>query len=261
MLFETNMPHSIASKKRVIGFFEEDVYKELRHNTTKLKQYRATIKKLRESAASPAKVIKTINRCLKWYPGFCNCIIGFDPDGGMILKETQQKPTSTPAPANFTTDIVPSIISFLPFPLVGRLAMTCKWMNANITEAQVEQALEKARPVFGKTELLTEPSSGRVMLRLFNTEGNMLEVGKIHPDSRILVVKDNGRTFIAGAPICRSEVIMYAALGDATSEPPKMWFKFNGIRRDSSFTVNFITIDGIDPYFSHEFITFYEFVN
>ena len=180
--------------------------------------------------------------------------------GASFYYEPEKKllPTSIQPPANFTNDIMSSITPLLPFPLVGRLAKTCKWMNANITEAQVEQALERARPGFGKTELLTEPSR-RVMLRVFNTEGNMLEVVQLHPNSRILVVKADGRIFIAAGPIC-PEGMMFTAF--RKSEPPKMWFKFICIRRteNSSFTVNFITIDGINPYFAYEFMEFHEFV-
>lgn len=85
------MPHSIASKKRVIKNFATNVVDKLRKDPKKLKQYADTIKKLRESAASPTKVIKTINTCLKQYPEFCNRITGFDSDGGLTVDTNPTK--------------------------------------------------------------------------------------------------------------------------------------------------------------------------
>jgi len=97
-------------------------------------------------------------------------------------------PDTPPPPARFTNDILLSFTPLLPFPSLGRLAQTCRWMSAHITEEQVKRALERAKERFGRVELVEEEKVEPV-LRLFNTNEEMIEVRRLAEHSPVYILK------------------------------------------------------------------------
>ena len=97
--------------------------------------------------------------------------------------------------SNRGDDVALCIIQHLPYPSLGRLAQTCKWMNTNITDKHVEHAVDRFLKRFQKIELFDEPpliissSSPRghhhhhhrnIMIRMFSTNEEVVEVGWMH---------------------------------------------------------------------------------
>ena len=206
-LHTNNMPHSAASKKKVLDRAAEKFHSDLQEklgnsDLKKMQSFYNAVRKLRAESATPEVVIAKINSCMKKYPEFCNRVVGFHPDGSIKLKEetvvvVEPMMMMSPPARFFTNDALMSIVACLPFPSIGRLAKSCKWMNAHITEEQVEQALKRGRERFGKVELFTSPSSagGMNVLRLFSTNEEMVEIWRMSRHSTMYALRTNGRTF------------------------------------------------------------------
>jgi hypothetical protein len=258
------MPHSIASKQKMIqrcaDKFNDELRKTLRNDEKKFQHYHNTVKKLRSSEAPREIVIKKINDCMKKYPALCNKVVGFHPDGKTLLRETESTITApTVPPGFFTADIVSCVVPLLSFPVIGTLAKTCKWMNATITQAQVEEALKRARDTFGKVTLSTEFSTGRDILSIFNTRGEKLEIKQLNARSKLFHAKMNGKAFIGESmnhwdhprpfgDICN--LITYIKSMDAgRGDKPVAWFKTEGtfFGADDSFYANFCQIADGEP--------------
>ena len=275
------MPHSAASRKKVLDSAAEKFHSDLQEklgnsDPKKMQGFYNAVKKLRAESATPEAVIAKINTCMKKYPEFCNRVVGFHPDGSIKLKETEptllQGP-DTPPPARFTNDALMSIVACLPFPSIGRLAQSCKWMNAHITEEQVERALKRGKERFGKVELLfTEPS---VLLRLFSTNEEMVEIWRMNSRSTIYVLRVNGRTFLGVTPLESSIMPIFnpeiggaavvvpmpdifehvissleeaAAAGQQQQAPSVLWFKDVLRPSKNAITISFLKIrrSGVD---------------
>lgn len=198
------MPHSVASRKQVLDLAAEKFHRDLQHrlkdDQKNMQRFYNAVKKLRRESAAPETVVAKINACMRKYPEFCNRVVGFHPDGSIRLKETEPALRmmlipDTP-PARFTNDALMSIVVWLPFPSLGRLAQSCKWMSAHITQEQVEGALKRARERFGKVELVTDLSTGKQVLRLFSTNEEMVEMWRLNQDSSIYVIRACGKTFL-----------------------------------------------------------------
>ena len=258
------MPHSIASKQKMIqrcaDKFNDELRKTLKNDDKKFQHYHNTVKKLRSSGAPRDVVIKTINNCMKKYPAFCNKVVGFHPDGRTLLKETESTITTPTAPPGFfTADIVSCVVPLLSFPVIGILAKTCKWMNATITQEQVEEALKRAREYFGKVTLSTELSTGMEILSIFNTKGEKLEIKRLNATSKLFHAKMNGKAFIGESlnrwdhplpfgDICN--LLTYVKEVDAgRGDKAVVWFKKEWALRgdDDSFYATFCQIADGDP--------------
>jgi hypothetical protein len=187
-------------------------------------------------------------------------VVGFHPDGSSLLQETESTITApTASPAFFTADIVSCVVPLLSFPVIGTLAKTCKWMNATITQAQVVEALKRARDYFGKVTLTTELSTRREMLSLFNTKGEKLEIKPLNATSKIFHAKMNGKAFIGistthwndpGGFDDLSKLFKYVKAVDAgRGDKAAVWFKTEDIYfgDDRSFYATFCQIADGDP--------------
>ena len=269
------MPYSIAYRKRILlnaeTKFHNDLRKLLKNDQKRMQIFNTTVQKLKAESATPATVTAKINVCMKKYPELCNRIVGFHPDGSIKLGETESAlhllVPDTP-PAYFTNDIVLSVAPLLPFPSLGRLTQICKWMNAHITQEQVERALERAKGRFGKVELVTSAGYTQPVLRLFDTNEEMIEVRRMSEHSSIYILKtQKGRVYIGvsqkkpfadddGSIEAISDVIQHVkktlqkeAKKKGHRPPPTAWFLFketyHGIRfcnTQHALSVSFMVI-------------------
>ncbi len=201
------MPHSTASFRRLAQWSASEFHaamenKMARDDPRTLSQFRSLLEVLFRNSLPSYVIAERINACLRKYPEFCNRVLGFYPDGTIQLRETIPMRMLIPAtpPARFTHDIMSSLVPLLPFPVLGRLAKTCKWMNAHIAQEQVDQALRRCRELFDKVEILTEPSSGRRMIRMFTTDEEAVDVGFMHRNRQIVVLRVKNRTYM-GLPV------------------------------------------------------------
>jgi hypothetical protein len=266
------MPHSPASRKKFLDSaaekFHHDLQEKLRNDQQKMQGFYNAVKRLKAESATPEVVVAKINTCMKKYPEFCNRVVGFHPDGSIKLRETEPLLMhGTPPPARFTSDTLLSIVACLPFPSIGRLARSCKWMNAHITEEQVERALKQGKERFGKVELLT--AGGRQVLRLFSTNEEMIEISRLSNSSMIYVLKVKGRTFLGAATLESSIYPVYiddnsesggaavlvpmpdifghviSSLGAADAQAPSvLWFKDVIRLSRNTITILFLKIGG-----------------
>ena len=194
------MPHSIQSKKDLIDNAHKGYLSELFQllgTPKQLQKYHDLLVELRESRVTNTAEKLDSFLAKENYPTLCNRVVGFYSDGKYMLKETELTivavvPDSSPTAYVPTKDILSSIVQHLQYTALGRLAKTCKWMNANITVNQVEAALEKARKSFGRVQLFNEER----MMRLWNIEEEPLEFGQIRAGSSIVVLRKDGRTYL-----------------------------------------------------------------
>ncbi len=280
------MPHSIASKKKLVNRaavkFHVDLQKSLQNDQKKIQSFYDTVKKLKTESAAPETVVKKINTCMKKYPEFCNRIVGFDQDGNFRFKELEPLQMQIPdtPPARFTNDIVLSVVPWLPFSSVGRLAQSSKWMSVHITQEQVENALKRARERFGKVELVTELSTGKQVLRLFSIDGEMIEVQRLRDHSSVYVMKAKGRVFIGvsqslnhyglsragdGSIDSISDVFQHVTTSwrQSSSDAAVAWFKFTDTYHGDAqdvLTVSFVVIRGDNNYAAHCNVLFEELI-
>lgn len=200
------MPHSTASFRHLAQWYATEFHSEMRKKLSRddprtLSQFESLIAMLFQRAIPNHIATERINACLSQYPEFCDRIIGFYPDGTIQLKETipmRMRIPDTP-PAHFTQDIMQSIVPLLPFPTLGRLAKTCKWMNAHISQWQVDRALQRCRELFDTVTILTEPSSGRRMIRMYTRDEEVIEAGFMHQNRQIAILRLKNRTYL-GVP-------------------------------------------------------------
>ena len=75
------------------------------------------------------------------------------------------------------------VIRFIPFPALGRLAVTSKTINALVTKADINRALERGKALFGKTEVVLQPPYDSFhgegigsCVRILDLEENVLEI-------------------------------------------------------------------------------------
>ena len=192
------MPHSILSKKHLLDNahrgYTLELFEHLR-STKKILAFHDRLVELLES--STPNIPEQLDIFLKAYPVLCNRVIGFYPDGNFKLRETEPMqmviPDSSPAVFVPTKDILSSIVQHLPYTALGRLAKTCKWMNANITVDQVERALERARQSFGRVQFFNE----RRGLRIWNMENeDPIEFGQVRVGSTLIFLRIRGRKYI-----------------------------------------------------------------
>lgn len=209
------MPHSTASFRYLAqwsaGNFHSDMEQRMKNeNSLALIQFRRMLDLLFRNAMPPHVITEQTNAFLLWrgYPEFCNRIIGFYPDGTIQLRETIPARMLIPAspPARFNHDIMLSLVPLLPFPTLGRLAKTCKWMNAHISQEQVDRALARCRELFDTavdiiTINTTAVQPSRTMIRMFTTNEEAVEVGFMHPNRQIvrLRIVKQGRIYL-GVP-------------------------------------------------------------
>ena len=275
--------------------FYNDLHKLLQNDQKKIRGFNTMVQKLK--SADPETVTAKINAYMKKFPELCNRIVGFHPDGSIKLRETEEEESpvplllqrllipDTPPPARFTNDILLSVTPLLPFPSLGRLAQTCRWMSAHITEEQVERALERAKERFGKVELVEEQevTSYRQLLppvlRLFNTNEEMIEVRRLTEHSPVYILKtqERGRVYIGvsqkkpfaddadGSIEAISDVIQHVkktlqkeAKKKGHHQPPTAWFLFketyHGIRfcnAQHALSVSFMVIRDGDNHAAH----------
>ena len=251
------MPHTATSKQRATEkaarMFMGDLLKKItsepgENDMNTYDTFCCTLSKLRYNSTSNEDVAAQVNSRLSKYPEFCNRVTGFHPNGTLMLKDTEPLHMDIPVtpPSHFTADTLPCIAVFLPYPSLGRLAKTCKWMNANITQTQVENTIKRAAERLGKIELLTEPS--RKMVRVFSADEDMLEVGKTHPQSFVYIIRMNGRTFLGSderfiASTTLSVMLDYTIDAYATNpDKPLLWFKH--CLTDDILSMQFVMILG-----------------
>ena len=228
------MPHSIQSRENMIenahaGFISE-IFDEI--GETDLPQFYDLLDKIRNESRSA--ITSRLNVFLSDYPDLCNRFVGFHLDGKFKLTDTevpiiQNIPVSSPTAYIPTRDILACIVPHLPYTTLGRLAKTCKWMNANITVDQVEKALEKAREWFGRVQFFNE----RRVMRIFYIDREPIDFGQIRPGSTIKFLRTltDGRTYMAFSqtyPFTHEE---RAAVG-SDNFGASMWYEI--VRRKSN---------------------------
>ena len=101
-------------------------------------------------------------------------------------------------PAGFTKYTLSITVPMLPYPALGRLRRTCKWMSTSITQTQVDAAVARGMARLGRVELLIQPR--RKLFRLSNPMEETIEIWRHDVSSDIFVLKDTGRTLLATSP-------------------------------------------------------------
>ena len=98
------------------------------------------------------------------------------------------------------------IIRFIPFPALGRLAVTSKTINALVTKADINRALDRGKALFGKTEVVLQPPYDSFhgegigsCVRILDLEENVLEIGRKDTTSDLVTVMWDGVRF-TGTP-------------------------------------------------------------
>ena len=204
------MPFNTASKTRkqqlesAAEQFETELRETLGDDVGKLESLHNLVRKLRAENAHPEHVKQRINACMKKYPTLCNRVLGLHADGSFRLRETEPVVLSqipyTP-PARFTRDSTQSIVSHLPYSTLGRLAQTCKWMYANISQQQVDEALKRARERVGRVEISPGPSPDMPTLRLVKAEEDKFLLRSIHCHYGLFELKpEQGGTYLGVLP-------------------------------------------------------------
>lgn len=240
------MPESIESRRKRLVNASRNFYVNVQRTfADSEKKYIALVQmhqKLKESNASDAIVTQRTNKFFKWHPEFQNQVIGFHPDGILKLKETETRIRAAPInpPARFTRDTMLSVLEFMPHRVICRLAMTCKWMDANITTEHVERALAKCRALFAKVQIYSEPSSGRQMFRVYNADWEMVEVGRLNPSSSMFVLKADGRTYLGNACVGLWATSMAEVLTGGSMDGRRLWFEYASI---GNYTSEKLVID------------------
>ena len=97
-------------------------------------------------------------------------------------------------PAGFTKDTLSITVPMLPYPALGRLRKTCKWMNTSITQTQVDAAVARGMARLGRVELLIQPR--RKLFRLSNLMEETIEIWRHDESSDIFFLKDTGRSLM-----------------------------------------------------------------
>lgn len=266
------MPHSVESKKKMIinvnTRFYADVQRTFAINKRKHTMFFQLLHKFKGSSESEADIVKKVKDFFKQHPTLKNQISGYHPERGLILRATESKISPAPVnpPGSFTKDALLSILEFMPFPVMGRLAMTCKWMNANITTEHVESAMAKTRALFSKVTIYAEPSSGRQMTRVYNTEWDSVDVGILNPSSSIYVLKSKGRMFVGFCiEYCNAHSTvrkMTHVLTEASKDGYSLWFRYYRFAQqsDDKITIDFILINGNNMLHDSCTMTFEAFV-
>lgn len=188
------MPHTTGTKLILSDAFNDRVSIAL--DLKKFKKYLEIKNKITDDGLKKAK---KLNAHLKWHPELHNQIVGFDVSTGIIL--LKENTTSVPEnpPQRFTSDILLGIVPFLPYPALGRLAKSCKWMNGNITQEQADKAVKRGQEIIRNITLFTEPS-GRQMIRFFSVDEEQIEFGRILDGSQVFIIRFRNRTFMGSHP-------------------------------------------------------------
>ena len=202
------MPSNISREKRRIEqesrWFYEDLTAVLKHDTDgTLARFNDMVAELKsEPSLSRETVMARFDECMREYPRFCKRVIGIRPDGTFLLVDMERSKAkiqmaipATP-PMNFTLDGLLSIVAHLPYPTLGRLAKTCKWMNAHISDENVGNAVDRFLEHHQKIELVTE-HSGRLVLRMLSTNEEVVELGWMNARRSIALLRTRGRVFRA----------------------------------------------------------------
>ena len=151
--------------------------------------------------------VNKLNAHLKWCPLLRNRIVGIDTNSCVLQLNEEAVVVSSLStlvvpdlpPQRFTSDILLGIVPFLPYPAIGRLAQSCKWMHGNITQEQADKAVKRGQEVIRNVTLFTEPS-GRQMLRFFSVEDEPIELGRILDGSQVFFMRFRNRTFMGTHP-------------------------------------------------------------
>ena len=115
----------------------------------------------------------------------------------VIWNEMKRIPTTPPR--RFTTDILLSVVPFLPYPSLGGLKTTCKWMYGNITKDHEKRARAKGKQGFGLVEVVTGGGGMwniKHMYRIRSLKEEFMEIGRFNATSKIIVVKFQGTMFL-----------------------------------------------------------------
>ena len=99
-------------------------------------------------------------------------------------------------PLHFTTDILLSVVQFLPYPSLGGLKTTCKWMYGNITKDQEKRARSKGKLVFGLVDIIAGMWNMKHMYRIRSLKEEVIDIGWFNVSSKIIVVKFQESTFL-----------------------------------------------------------------
>ena len=102
----------------------------------------------------------------------------------------------TPLSRRFTTDVLLSVVQFLPYPSLGSLKTTCKWMYRNITKEQEEKARAKGKENFGKVDVVKGNWEMKHMYRIRSLKEEVIDIGRFQATSKIIMAKFAGINFI-----------------------------------------------------------------
>lgn len=198
------MPHSVKSKIKMIENAHRaylfELFEKLQDGD-KISGFYELVAEMKKTTTDTTTFSERINNYLKDYPSLCNRVIGWNHSNDIFkLKDTEPflhikvvVPVSSPSPYFPTRDVLTSIVQHLPYTALGKLARTCKWMNANITEDQVEKALENSRERFGRVQFFNH---SQISMRIWNIEEEPIEFGRIKDRSSILFLRMAGRTYM-----------------------------------------------------------------
>ena len=136
------------------------------------------------------------------------------------------------------SDVASNVIRFLPYPALGRLAMTSKKLKVSITQQVIDKALERGRALFGKADVVLQPpydsfhgvGSGSCV-RILDFEENTIEIGRKDTTTELVTVKWEGRRFTGTADKymhCSLVHVLEDTVHSIEEEDLLVWFEIHG---------------------------------
>ena len=135
-------------------------------------------------------------------------------------------------------DFASNVIGFLPYPALGRLAMTSNKLKASITQQVIDKAMERGRELFGKADVVLQPPYNSFhgngfgsCVRILDLEENSLEIGRKDTTTDLVTVKWDGRRFTGTADkymYCSLVHVLEDAVHCNEEEDLLVWFEIRG---------------------------------
>ena len=252
------MRHDLDSAYRFVAKIkrrlDEDERTEIikrpkRVHCSKYSQFLEQMRLLKTAKTNQMPIFEAIRQLLRDHRDLWKTFVSFMPPNSPARAKfvTEiKKLEETNKPAKFNEDMLGCILQILPYPSMGRLATTCRWMRNHISKDHLFQALNRARQTHGQVRLLREPGDAQIFeIRSPNDETIGMSI--LHRFSTLLRIQFRGQQFIAEcrqtecranassrAEVVRTMTRIMPELLDhaADMQEVRMWFRFDQPRSE-----------------------------